>query len=334
MHEVIGLLDPLGDNTINWTMQGDLRWLLRQKKGLSRKFCVDADDKKKIFQMKLCKGATTLDDFRNPPEYRDVWRLSLCCIDENSSIMWNYKISIFKDNAILHSRTHDCTFSMNRSEEVIFIVLSDEIDQLIPRIDELKISCQLEYIKENTDNSLKDKYDDTIEDLRSKFNNEWIFLNENLSDVKLRTASEKEIPAHKVVLAMASPVFKAMFSNDMLEKKSQTVDMNDISYDAAVEMLRYIYIGSVETQEFSLTAEVLAAAEKYQLEELKNKCERIICSNLTTENAVQALRIADMYSAKHLKNKTVDFVRRIITGTSDCDEISDMILDKAKLASK
>ncbi|CAB0038917.1 unnamed protein product [Trichogramma brassicae] len=62
----------------------------------------------------------------------------------------------------------------------------------------------------------------------------------------LQTADLKVVPAHRVVLAAASPVFKAMFNHDMLENKTQSVDMNDISYDAAVEMLRYIYTGAVK----------------------------------------------------------------------------------------
>ncbi|CAB0031838.1 unnamed protein product [Trichogramma brassicae] len=35
-----------------------------------------------------------------------------------------------------------------------------------------------------------------------------------------------------------------MFSHDMLEKKSRSVDIADISYEIVVEMLRYIYTGS------------------------------------------------------------------------------------------
>ncbi|XP_014237847.1 speckle-type POZ protein A-like [Trichogramma pretiosum] len=174
-----------------------------------------------------------------------------------------------------------------------------------------------------------------MEELGSMFNNEWIFLNEKLSDVKLRTACGKEIPAHRVLLANASPVFKAMFSHDMLENNNKVVNITDISYDAAVEMLRYIYKGSVvETQEFSLTAEVLAAADKYQLKGLKNKCERILGSNLSTENAFVALKIARTYSSNHLKKQAVDFVRCIIDGTLNVNQLNDAILSLIRFVSK
>ncbi|XP_014237850.1 uncharacterized protein LOC106659688 [Trichogramma pretiosum] len=295
MPEVIGSLDPRGDNTIHWIINASLPLLLNYEVCISSTFNVGVDDRQRSFRWKLY---------------------------ENSSITWNCKISFFKNDKMLHTRSHNCTFSAAHREELIFIAFSDEIDQLIPLTDILKISCQLEYIKENTDNFVKDESVDMIEDqLRSKLNFDWIFLGKDLSDVKLLVACGKEIPAHKVVLAAASPVLRAMFTHDMLENKSHSVDINDISYEAAVEMLRYIYIGSVETREFSLIAEVLAAAEKYQLEELKNKCERILGSNLSTENAVQALRIADTYSAKHLRKKAVDFVKRSVNGQLNYDEI-------------
>ncbi|KAL7298422.1 hypothetical protein TKK_0008213 [Trichogramma kaykai] len=192
--------------------------------------------------------------------------------------------------------------------------------------------CELKFDAEKTENSTE-IYEslDANKGLGPKFNFDWIFLDEGLSDVKLLTASGKEIPAHKVVLAAASPVFKAMFvRRDTLENKCQSVDVVDVSHVAAVEMLRYIYRGSVETQEFSATAELLAAADKYQLEELRNKCENVLCANLTAENAIEALQIADAYNAKHLKKEAVDFIKRNVNESLDHDEISDMILGKAR----
>ncbi|CAB0038971.1 unnamed protein product, partial [Trichogramma brassicae] len=61
-----------------------------------------------------------------------------------------------------------------------------------------------------------------------------VLFDENLSDVKLRTACGKEIPAHRVVLAAASSVFNAMFSHSMLENNSKLVNMTDVSYEAAM----------------------------------------------------------------------------------------------------
>ncbi|XP_014227703.2 speckle-type POZ protein-like [Trichogramma pretiosum] len=145
--------------------------------------------------------------------------------------------------------------------------------------------------------------------LSPKLNFNWVFLDKGLSDVKLKTACGKEIPSHRVVLATASPVFKAMFNHDMLENKSQLVDMIDISHEATVEMLRYIYTGSVETSEFPLTIDLLAAADKYQLEELKNKCGEILSAKLSTGNGIETLSVAVKYNMDCLKQKAADFIK-------------------------
>ncbi|KAL7303409.1 hypothetical protein TKK_0004593 [Trichogramma kaykai] len=163
---------------------------------------------------------------------------------------------------------------------------------------------------------------------------DWVLLDENLSDIKLRTASGKEIPAHKLMLATASPVFKAMFTLDMLEKKSQSVNMIDISYEAAIEMLRYIYTGSIENGEFSLAMELLLVGEKYQLEGLKNKCEKILSLELSSENAVDILKVANKCNMSSLKKNAVDFIKQYMSVSSDSDDVGNMILSMERLFAK
>ncbi|CAB0035275.1 unnamed protein product [Trichogramma brassicae] len=48
---------------------------------------------------------------------------------------------------------------------------------------------------------------------------------------------EDEIPAHKIVLSAASPVFRAMFTHDMLENNENSVKITDITEDILTEML-------------------------------------------------------------------------------------------------
>ncbi|KAL7303328.1 hypothetical protein TKK_0004517 [Trichogramma kaykai] len=243
----------------------------------------------------------------------------------------SYEISVIKDNRSVYAKKD---FFENIYRENIFNLDRSEISKFISSTGTLTIHCKLTYATGNTEHFLNDESSDTNEVSVPKFNYDWIFLGKDLSDIKLRATCGKEIPAHRVVLAATSPVFKAMFSHDMLENKSQSVDMNDITYDAAVEMLRYIYTGTVESQEFSLTAEILAAADKYQLEELKNKCEKILCSNVSTENAIDILKVADKYNVSRLKKKVVDFVRHKITESSDSDIAGTMILGVAQFLSK
>ncbi|XP_014227693.1 speckle-type POZ protein-like [Trichogramma pretiosum] len=193
-------------------------------------------------------------------------------------------------------------------------------------ISTITIQYELTIDTGNAQNFLNLESDNTNKVLVLKCNFNWLFLNKNFSDVILKTACEKEIPAHTGVLSIASSVFKDMFNRNMLENRSKSVNLIDVSYEAAVESLRYIYTGVVETQEFSLTSELLTAADEYQIEELKNECEEILSSSLSIENVVKARKIADKCSVKHLKKEAVDFIKRNISGPLDYDDISNMIL--------
>ncbi|XP_014238037.1 speckle-type POZ protein B-like [Trichogramma pretiosum] len=242
----------------------------------------------------------------------------------------SYKISVIKDDQIAYTRIDEALGTVT-----VFNIDAKDVNEFISSSGTLTIHCKLTISTGEMEHVLINESVDKNQALVPKFNFDWIFLEENFSDVNLRAACGKEIPAHRVILANASSVFKAMFSHDMLENKSQLVDMIDVSHPAAVEMLRYIYTGSVvETQEFSLTAEVLAAADKYQLEGLKNVCEKMFISTLSTENAIEALTIAKKYNINKLKIKAVEFLKHKISESPNSDEAGDMIFSMIQFLSK
>ncbi|XP_014237893.1 protein roadkill-like [Trichogramma pretiosum] len=316
MTAILGRLyhEPQNNNYVKfkWVVSEKLIISSGEKVVVSPEILV-SNDKQSAFQLKLVQKNSL----------NDIWGLRLCRVN-GKSLSCKCTIEVLKNGQIADTRSDNYTFSVNNREKIILDIIGISSWSL-------SIVCQLKFPSTNTGNN---ESADMDTELGLKFNFEWIFLNKNFSDLVLQTACGKEIPAHRLVLATASPVFQAMFSHDMLENKSQSVDMVDISHQAAVEMLRYIYTGSVEIQEFSLAADVLAAADKYQLEELKNKCERILGSNLSTENAVEALKIADTYSAKNLEKEAVDFIKRKMNETLPLNEIKDMILGKGRLVSK
>jgi hypothetical protein len=59
---------------------------------------------------------------------------------------------------------------------------------------------------------------------------------------------------------------------------------------------------------------LLAAAEKYEILELedldnsKNICEDLVFIDLTVDNAIQSLKIADKYNANKILDKIVEFI--------------------------
>ena len=121
-----------------------------------------------------------------------------------------------------------------------------------------------------------------------------------LSDITL-AVGVKEFPAHRIILAARSPVFKAMFHHDMREKTESRLDIADLSADAVQGMLQWIYTGRLPSTEQE-SKDLLCASDKYNLVPLKTACERSLCQSLEVSNAVDLFELADLYRAAFLKS--------------------------------
>lgn len=144
------------------------------------------------------------------------------------------------------------------------------------------------------------RFIDTLNQLSDNFRQ--ALEDEEFKDVKF-IVNQKEIPAHKVVLAARSPVFKKMFITNMTEAQTNHVVITDISHDIFEEMLFFIYTGKT-SEKFSMFAiELLAAAHKYQIENLKKLCEAEISKNLTEENAGAVLKSANLFDCDEAMKK-------------------------------
>ncbi|KAL7298423.1 hypothetical protein TKK_0008214 [Trichogramma kaykai] len=295
---------------------------------ISPTFNVGRDDQKQFALM-----ISEADDVETDNEEGSVGtKLELVCIKATESLPLSLKLSIIKDDKTVYISVASEILDENEFL-TIFETTNRDMHKLISSNGTVIFRCELSVSVGPLKNIINyESVKTNCEVFKLKFVR--FFLSDHLSDVKLRTTCGKEIPAHKVVLAVASPVFKAMFDHDMLEKKSKSVDMTDVSYETAVEMLRYIYTGSVENQELFQAMDLLAVADKYQLEELKSVCEQMIGSNLSTENAVDILRVADKHNAKYLRKKAADFIKFQIIRPSNSDDISRIILGMAQVLPK
>jgi len=116
-----------------------------------------------------------------------------------------------------------------------------------------------------------------------------------------------EYNCHKIILARRSPVFKAMFSNDMKENRESKVVINDLDQETVYEMLYYIYSGNVKNLKLK-ALNLLAAADKYAIGELKETCESHLQGNLTIENISDILIVAYLHNCLHLQRTALRFV--------------------------
>ena len=84
-----------------------------------------------------------------------------------------------------------------------------------------------------------------------------------------------------------------------------------------------------------MATQLIAAAEKYEILDLKDICEDIIFRDITIKNALQTLTIADKYNANNI-NKILDFV--VINMPFICNvsgtALDHIIVENPRLVSK
>ncbi|XP_011881095.1 PREDICTED: speckle-type POZ protein A-like [Vollenhovia emeryi] len=141
----------------------------------------------------------------------------------------------------------------------------------------------------------------------------------NISDrsrgVRLEVSECELLNKFGLLLENKSPVFQAMFENEMKEKKTNQVDIDDMEPEVLEEMLPFIYTGKTTNLE-KMADSLLAASDKYQLNTLKVLCQEALCKSLTIENAAEILILADLHSADKLKAKAINFINTC-TGVTD-----------------
>jgi len=126
-----------------------------------------------------------------------------------------------------------------------------------------------------------------------------------LSDVIVK-CEDYEFTCHKSILAARSPVFAAMFQHDMTEQRKNEVIITDLPHQVVQQMLEYMYSGKFK--ESADTGSLLAAADKYDLRELKSACEISVAKNISLANCLELVVLADTYSASGLKKSSLSFI--------------------------
>eukprot|EP01083_Nonionella_stella_P074786 202983_1 len=113
-----------------------------------------------------------------------------------------------------------------------------------------------------------------------------LYLNEGLSDVCFEVGEEQtEFHAQRVVLAIRSPVFKAMLFGGMKESlSSDNIIIEDVTAEAFAFILRFIYTGKSTNMNAANVVSILYAAEKYQLKDIVQLCEKFVAQNLSKAN--------------------------------------------------
>jgi len=184
--------------------------------------------------------------------------------------------------------------------------LMDESNGLLPE-DKLTLFCEVSVVQESVNISGQSNMMQLkVPDCRLSEDFEDLLKESHFSDCTFSVGGV-EFKSHKCVVAARSPVFRAMFCHQMEEAKFNRVEIADITSKVFKEMLSFLYTGSAPNLD-GMASELLAAADKYQLDRLKVMCEESLCTNLAVENVASIVILADLHSAQQLKQVSLDFI--------------------------
>ncbi|KAI6175772.1 Speckle-type POZ protein-like protein [Aphelenchoides bicaudatus] len=150
------------------------------------------------------------------------------------------------------------------------------------------------------------------------------FNNPSYGDFEVKVGNET-FNVSRVVLTVGSPTFKAMFISQLSESKENCLEVNDFSPSVIKKLLQFLYDSETPLEDDLEQAEKLvAAADKYQINKLRERCEQIMLKNLNIENAARLVIFADRHQCATLRQACIvlictnyaDFIK-----TEDCKKL-------------
>lgn len=182
------------------------------------------------------------------------------------------------------------------------------------RDDSLVIECDLSVIKEPlvAEAALTVEVQMPPSDLAENFEN----LLETAEEADVAFEVEGEVfPAHKIVLATRSPVFKAQLYGQMRDKTRRNITVEDMQPTVFKALLHFIYTDSLPSMDNldadegkEMVKHLLVAADRYAMERMKMICEGILCKTLDVETVMITLALADQHHCSRLKDACVEFI--------------------------
>lgn len=228
----------------------------------------------------------------------------------------NLSIAIMQKNELTHFKK-STSFGIEYLDEDSlssgFLIDFESIDYLVNskyilHNGEFHVYCEYELITDDENHEIItfENQDSIDRNLLDTFKKQW--KNQEFCDFVLVAECGRKILANKFVLSAASPVFSAMLKNDFKEKQKGVVKIKDVSYDALEQMLHFMHSGKVEKLNHRTVGGILAAAEKYEVADLKNVCKEFLMKSLSIETALITVELCKKFNLTDLEPHVDEYV--------------------------
>jgi len=144
--------------------------------------------------------------------------------------------------------------------------------------------------------------------------------NQSFCDVKV-VVKDKELAAHKAVLAAASPFFLSLLTSDMRESKEHLIriELEEATVSVMEDVLQFIYTGNVSVTEEN-AHNLMATAEHLLLPGLKTVVGRYLMAILSTETCIFNYYFADKYQCVELREKACEMINSDFSSVMETDD--------------
>ncbi|KAL6980593.1 BTB/POZ and MATH domain-containing protein 3 [Sarracenia purpurea var. burkii] len=143
-------------------------------------------------------------------------------------------------------------------------------------------------------------------------------------DIVFQVGDEK-FRAHKLILAARSPVFRAQFYGLIGNPNMDEVALQDLEPSIFKAMLLFIYSDKLpDVQEITgstslctstiMVQHLLAAADRFGLDRLKQLCESKLCEEVSVDTVATTLPLAEQHQCPELKDICLKFAAANLGG--------------------
>ncbi|GFR12179.1 hypothetical protein TNCT_3321 [Trichonephila clavata] len=278
------------------------------------------NDVKPLFRLYLCRSRTEdvdlrLDVVELDPNLKTVLKSHITVLDDEKKEVFTVEtIHQFNSVESLGSTCYSSSplFPSSDVPDIATDVLTLQCILVIPtgayHSNIRSVVLDSDEDEPKTVNTTDDSFKRDIENL---------FKEGKFCDVKLR-AGGIEIPCHKFILFARSPVLNKMIDEiDEIDAElgvdnptDTELDFDDLDGDTLKQMVQFLYTERIENIKYASALKLLAAAQKFQIWDLKEKCSEYLRASFTFENISVTIAAADLHNDHDLMECAFEYISK------------------------
>ena len=162
------------------------------------------------------------------------------------------------------------------------------------------------------------------EDALSKLNQ--LRSEESFTDAIL-CVDNVEFPCHRNVMAVSSPYFKAMFTIDLKERKTNKIYVSEVTPVTLRRVIDYAYTGRLEIT-VDNAQEMLAAGNMFQYPAIVDACCEFLAKHLHSSNCLGIENFAQLHSCSKLEMEAHQYTLENFSSVVEHEEFLEIPLER------